>query len=138
MLITLILISIVIIGIVAELLYEFTDLDRDWLDAIGFLFTRIGGCLLFLALTVIFFTHINIDHNVKQEQIEYDGLCKQIEVLQSNYEDASIVTVIKEVTEWNKAVEGYRYWNNNIWTAWFLPNRYVNSLKTIDISNIKK
>lgn len=139
MLITLILIAVLVIGIIADILYFKVDLwEEEWLNVVGFFAKLIGGAGLFLALLIIFSTHINVDHQIERERIEYEGLCKKIEVIQSNYEDASKLDVIEEAVNQNRYVEKCRYYNNNIWTSWFYPDRYVDSLKTIDISNIKK
>lgn len=138
MLITLIFATVLILGIIADILYFKIDLwEEEWLNVVGFLGKLIGGFLLFLALTVIFFTHVNVDHQIEQERIEYEGLCKKIEAIQSDYEDVSKIDVIEEATNQNKYVEKCRYYNNNIWTSWFYSDKYVNSLKTIDMSSIK-
>ena len=138
MLITLIFLGILILGIIADILYFKVDLwEEEWLNVIGFFGKLIGGAGLFFALLIIFFAHTNINYQIEQERIEYEGLCKKIEAIQSDYEDVSKIDVIEEATDQNKYVEKCRYYNNNIWTSWFYSDKYVNSLKTIDMSNIK-
>ena len=109
-----------------ETIYKFD------LDAWGAGLIILGGCLLGIALTVIVATHIGIDNFIQQDNIQYESLCKRLEMIDSDYEDVSKTEVIKDIAEWNADVIDNQYWARNPWTSWFFSQKKVDNLKLIE------
>lgn len=86
------------------------------------------GCIV-----IMVFAHTGTQYKIDEYNLEYEGLCKRYELIQSNYEDISKSDVVKDITFWNKKVCSYKYWSDNLWTDWFWNKRVADSLKYIDL-----
>ena len=104
------------------------DIDYDaptFISMIGFIF--LIGCII-----GIICAHAVENKNIEMNNIEYEGLCQRLEIVNSEYEDMSKSDVIKDVSEWNKMVLEKKYWSKNPWTSWFFSQKVVDDLKYID------
>ena len=136
MIITLIAFGILILGIIgvvacAKDLFNykinvFAEYIGDICVVIGFLFTII-------CLSVIIVSHCGIDHQIYQKQLEHESIVKQIECIDSDYEDVSKADVIQKVYDWNSYVHNTKYLSDNLWTSWFNSKRFADSLKYIEL-----
>lgn len=79
--------------------------------------------------------HCAVDKSIYDAELEYNALIKQVEAVNSEYEDVSKATVINRVYRWNSGVYSKKYWAENPWTNWFYDKDYVNSLKYIDMED---
>lgn len=130
MIITLIFIIMLILGII--IVRNCSNRDDD-LDAIGFFLITVGSILLSISLIIIIVNHSTADKTIRENKIEYDGLYKRYEVIQSEYEDVSKSQVIADITEWNKDVYNTKYWAENPWTNWFNPKSVADNLEYIPL-----
>lgn len=132
MIITLIGIVILVLSIIGLFLYNKDIITIDILDIcmVGILlgFTWVLFCDLFIGAA-----NIGVDRDIYNKQLEYESIVKQVECLNTNYEDVSKTTVIQNVYEWNRDVYNAKYWSENPWTSWFSNKRYVDSLKYIEM-----
>ena len=96
-----------------------------FISMIGFIF--LIGCII-----GILCAHVGENKNIEMNNIEYEGLCQRLEIVNSEYEDMSKSDVIKDVSEWNKMVLEKKYWAKNQWTSWFFSQKVVDNLKYID------
>jgi len=127
MIITIIFAVMLVLGIIA--LY----MQNEDLDIIGLFLTTIGFIALFISLFLIFISHATINNYIQQNKIEYDGLCKRYEIIESEYEDVSKSDVIADITDWNKMVYSTKYWTENPWTNWFYPKEIADNLNYISM-----
>ena len=71
--------------------------------------------------------------DIYEAGLERNAIIKQIGVINTDYEDISKATVIKNVYDWNKNVHSIKYYGKNPWTSWFWSQKYVDSLEYIDV-----
>ena len=133
MIITLISIIMFIVGIVCLKLYTHHSISSDNIGFIACVLSVIGGIILFFVLTAIIGSHINIDKQIQEAQMERESNERQIECVSSNYEDVSKTNVIVRIYEWNKEVYSQKYKLNSPWTSWFYSKKYVDSLEYIEM-----
>lgn len=128
MIITIIFVLMIIIGLIAM------KIDKcDNLLALEILTTTIGGIGLFACVVLISIQHACAGKIIYSNQIYYDGLCKRLEVVQSDYEDVSKSQVIKDVSEWNMDVYNTKYWTESPWTNWFNPKDIADNMDYIPL-----
>lgn len=132
MIITLIGIAILVLSMIGLFLYTKDIITIDILDIcmVGILlgFVWVLFCCLFIGAA-----NIGVNRDIYNKQLEYESIVKQVECLNTNYEDVSKTTVIQNVYEWNRYVYNAKYWSENPWTNWFSNKRYVDSLKYIEM-----
>lgn len=133
MILTLLGFGLLIVG--GILLYVGCETYIDACFYVG-LGSLIVGVLVAIACIIsIVSGHCAVDKSIYDAELEYNALIKQVEAVNSEYEDVSKATVINRVYRWNKDVYGEKYWAENPWTNWFYDKDYVNSLKYIDMEN---
>jgi len=130
MILTLIFIFMLLLGLVLIWIDDNTNADTD---ISGVVLTAFGSVFLIIAIIVIIITHACADHTIKQNQINYEGLCKRYEISKSEYEDVSKSDVIADITSWNMEVYNTKYWTENPWTNWFNPREIANNLEYIPL-----
>lgn len=97
----------------------------------------IGGSASIAFLIIIILAHVNVDKKIHDADMQYKSLVKQVECIDSDYEDVSKASVIENVYEWNNDVYDAKYWSENKWTNWFWNKEYVDSLKYIEMEEYK-
>lgn len=127
MIITIIFAIMLVLGIIMM-----CKCDYD-LDSIGALLIVPSSLALFISLILIFISHATVNKYIQQNKIEYDGLCKRYEIIESEYEDVSKSDVISDITDWNKMVYSTKYWTENPWTNWFYPKEIADNLEYIPL-----
>lgn len=105
----------------------------DVADTVGAGFTVIGGIFLLMFIIIIVGMHLTASKHIEQNKIQYDGLCKRLEVITSDYEDVSKSDVIADITEWNMGVYNKKFWAYNPWTSWFNPRKVADELNYISL-----
>lgn len=118
-----------VLGIIIECKCSY-DFDTD---IGGALLTVFGTVALSVSLIMIIVTHATVNKTIQQNKIEYDGLCKRYEIVQSEYEDVSKSDVIADITAWNMEVYNTKYWSENLWTNWFNPKKIADNLEYIPL-----
>ena len=100
---------------------------------IGDLLTLFGLIGLVISLFMIIICHATANKTIQQNKIDYDGLCKRYEIIESEYEDISKTNVIADITAWNIKVYSTKYWTENLWTNWFNPKSIADNLEYIPL-----
>ena len=128
MIITLIFVLMIIIGLIVIKIDKYGDLD-----IIEVLTISLGVVGLFISIGIISVEHACAGKIIYSNQIYHDGLCKRLEVVQSDYEDVSKSQVIKDVSEWNMNVYETKYWSESLWTNWFNPKDIADNMDYIPL-----
>lgn len=127
MIITLFFIIMITIGIIAFKI-DFINMGDFWLVTVA-----INTVFLIICLSLIIANYITATTDAEKNHIEYESLCKRLEIINSDYEDVSKSDVIKDIGEWNKDVYEYHYWAENPFTNWFHVKKVADSYKYIEM-----
>lgn len=141
MIITLIALGMLIIGITLIILNEKTDIfDRfyDGIEILGGSFIIFGSVFSISFILVILLKGVGEDRDIEQNRMKYESLQRRIEVVNSEYEDASRSDLIKDINEWNEEVYDKKYWVKNPWTNWFFNQKIADELEYIDFEEVAK
>lgn len=138
MIITLIGIALLIVVITGFLILNKLDLPYYIDDNIGFVLAMLaiaGTFITFICLTLILGSHINVDFNIYNAQLKRDTIIKQIECVDTEYEDTSKIEVINRVYEWNQKVYKQKYYSESPWTNWLFNKKYADALGYIELED---
>lgn len=72
-----------------------------------------GGVVLFVMILAIIVSHVAVDKRISKMQMKHDYIMQEIKVVNNEWEDVSVVSVIQEVSEWNQDVLSDKYWAKN-------------------------
>lgn len=138
MIITLIGIALLIVVITGILILNKLNLPYYIDDNIGFVLAMLavaGTFITFICLTLILGSHVNVDFNIYNAQLKRDTIIKQIECVDTEYEDTSKIEVINRVYEWNQKVYKQKYYSESPWTNWLFNKEYADSLEYIELED---
>ena len=138
MIITLIGIALLIVVITGFLILNKLNLPYYIDDNIGFVLAMLavaGTFITFICLTSILGSHVNVDFNIYNAQLKRDTIIKQIECIDTEYEDTSKIEVINRVYEWNQNVYKEKYYSESPWTNWLFNKEYADSLEYIELED---
>lgn len=138
MIITLIGIALLIVVITGFLILNKLDLPYYIDDNIGFVLAMLavaGTFITFICLTLILGSHVNVDFNIYNAQLKRDTIIKQIECVDTEYEDTSKIEVINRVYEWNQKVYKQKYYSESPWTNWLFNKKYADALEYIELED---
>ena len=138
MIITLIGIALLIVVITGFLILNKLNLPYYIDDNIGFVLAMLavaGTFITFICLTLILGSHVNVDFNIYNAQLKRDTIIKQIECVDTEYEDTSKIEVINRVYEWNQKVYKQKYYSESPWTNWLFNKRYADALEYIELED---
>lgn len=98
----------------------------------------IGGILTFVCIIAIIFAHTGVEVRLQKQQIQYDTLCNEYNMIKNEIETsdkvrASYAQIMDNIAEWNKDTISDRYWAKNLWTNWFYNQKIVKARKLIEI-----
>ena len=132
---TYITIALIIVGIVL-LIVE--DVYNKWLInkvliTLGVTNLVVGVMIGLIIGTVAILNHTTVDKRIYEAQVEYESITKQLQTIDSEYEDVSKTEVIQKVYDWNVNVYKSKYWTKSPWTNWLCSKKYSDSLKYIEI-----
>ena len=136
MIITLIAILLLIIAIVGFLILNKTyisDIIFDIVSVITILSVILGSITIFICLMCILCSHIDVDYDIHNAQLERDSIIKQLEYIDAEYENVSKVEIIQKVYEWNQKVYSEKRGSENLWINWFYSKKYADSLEYIEL-----
>ena len=129
-----ILVILTIIMIVACVIFCILENNTNCDFEIATIVTTTTSILMVFVISLVFFiTHIGTNQQIIKNEIEYKALIKQVEIIDSDYEDVSKTRVIQNVAEWNKKVASAKYWVKNPWTRWLCNKKVADNLKFIDM-----
>ena len=138
MIITLIGIGLLFLAIICLVCCEkclFSYYVDEFIGGIGIILCIVGISATLISGTIIGCANISVDSDIYTAKLEYDAIVKQVECINSDYEDVSKAAVIQRVYEWNKKVYNAKYWSNNPLTNWFWNKKYVDSLEYIELED---
>ena len=138
MIITLIGIALLIVVITGILILNKLNLPYYIDDNIGFVLAMLavaGTFITFICLTLILGSHVNVDFNIYNAQLKRDTIIKQIDCVDTEYEDTSKIEVINRVYEWNQKVYKQKYYAESPWTNWLFNKEYADSLEYIELED---
>ena len=138
MIITLIGIALLIVVITGFLILNKLNLPYYIDDNIGFVLAMLavaGTFITFICLTLILGSHANVDFNIYNAQLKRDTIIKQIECVDTEYEDTSKIEVINRVYEWNQKVYKQKYYSESPWTNWLFNKKYADALEYIELED---
>lgn len=138
MIITLIGIALLIVVITGILILNKLNLPYYIDDNIGFVLAMLavaGTFITFICLTLILGSHVNVDFNIYNAQLKRDTIIKQIECVDTEYEDISKIEIINRVYEWNQKVYKQKYYSESPWTNWLFNKEYADSLEYIELED---
>ena len=138
MIITLIGIALLIVVITGFLILNKLNITYYIDDNIGFVLAMLavaGTFITFICLTLILGSHVNVDFNIYNAQLKRDTIIKQIECVDTEYEDTSKIEVINRVYEWNQKVYKQKYYSESPWTNWLFNRKYANALEYIELED---
>ena len=138
MIITLIGIALLIVVITGFLILNKLNLPYYIDDNIDFVLTMLavaGTFITFICLTLILGSHVNVDFNIYNAQLKHDTIIKQIECVDTEYEDTSKIEVINRVYEWNQKVYKQKYYSESPWTNWLFNKKYADALEYIELED---
>ena len=138
MIITLIGIALLIIAITGFSILNKLNLynsNECSIDFFFFLQAITGTFITFVCLILILGTHIHVDFNIYNAQLKRDAIIKQIECVDTEYEDTSKIEVINRVYEWNQKVYKQKYYSESPWTNWLFNKKYADSLEYIELED---
>lgn len=142
MILTLIFIGFVILGIILLIIYNKCDIsfDAETNLEMGYLMCLITGLLgSVICISIIGITHSRTYESkaIYSNAMRRECIMKQIECINSDYEDVSKATVIENVYNWNKDVYKCSYYASNPWTSWFYNKNEIQALEYIDLNLIE-
>lgn len=141
MIITLIALGILIIGIILIILNEKTDIFGhlyDGIELLSSLFIIFGTVASIMCIGIILLKGIGENRVIEKNRMKYESLQRRIEVVNSEYEDASRSDLIKDINEWNEKVYNKKYYAESLWTNWLINQKIVDELEYIDFEEVAK
>ena len=98
----------------------------------------ISTIILFILLVFIGAGYFLKDGSIEKRQIEYNSLITQVNVAKNEDKYGfNKIEVINRVRKWNKEVYDAKYTRSNLLTSWLINEEYADSLKYIDIEQLK-
>lgn len=127
---TLITVALIIIGIV---LLVVDDTCNDLLFGLGVTGLVVGVFIGFIIGAIAIINHTAVDKSIYEAEMQYESLTKQLQTIDSEYEDVSKAEVIQKVYDWNTKVYKSKYWTDSPWTNWLYSKKYSDSLKYVEM-----
>ena len=134
MILTYITMGLIIVGIV--LLVVEDNCIKPLLNCIRPLLVLLGSCSIAVGVIiglVAITNHTIVDSQIHAKQMEYESIIRQLQIIDSEYEDVSKAEIIQKVYDWNTAVYQSKYWAKNPWTNWLCSKKYSDSLEYIEM-----
>lgn len=128
---TFIAVGLTVFGIIMLILECYTC--NDGIFTIGIISAITGIDIAIVICMIAVFNHTSLDKKLYENNLQYESISKQVEVVNSEYEDVSKADVIQKVYEWNRDVYSYKHWTESPWTNWLYSKTIANSLKYIEM-----
>lgn len=128
---TYITMGLIIVGIV--LLVVVDNGGKPLLFVLGSSSLAVGVIMGVIIGLVAIANHTTVDKRIYAKQMEYESITRQLQVIDSEYENISKAEIIQKVYDWNTAVYQSKYWAKNPWTNWLCSKKYSDSLEYIEM-----
>ena len=130
MILTYITMGLVIVGIVLSVV---NDKCNTLLLVLGVTSLILGILMGAVIGLVAIANHTAVDNQIYKKQMEYESITRQLQIIDSEYEDLSKAEIIQKVYDWNTAVYQSKYWAKSPWTNWLYNKKYSDSLEYIEM-----
>lgn len=130
MILTYITMGLVIVGIVLSVV---NDKCNTLLLVLGVTSLILGILMGAVIGLVAIANHTAVDNRIYKKQMEYESITRQLQIIDSEYEDVSKAEIIQKVYDWNTAVYQSKYWAKSPWTNWLYNKKYSDSLEYIEM-----
>lgn len=112
---------------------------KDYLaTTIGFISTACGILIIIVCLVGIICSHITVNKDIHDAEKKRESIIRQLDAVNSDYEDVSRAKVIQKVYDWNQEVYDEKYWTGSKWTNWLYSKKYADSLEYIDLEQLEQ
>ena len=135
MILTLIGVGLIAVGIILTYVYMYRS---DWGEVIGICSIISGVLIGATCLVFIIGSHATVDTKIYDAEMKRESIIRQIEVVNSEYEDVSRAKIIQKAYDWNREVYNEKYWTDNKWTSWCHSKEYADSLEYIDLEQLEQ
>lgn len=138
MIITLITITVFVLGVIGWILCERDIIHRkckEYIELLSLCAVIMACIVILIEIPMIIKSQCVANKAIYEYNLERESIIKQVECISSDYEDVSKATVIANVYDWNKEVHNTKYWVKNPWTSWFYSQKFVDSLEYIEFEN---
>lgn len=102
-------------------------------DCLSLILAVFFTVFILVSTFIIIVSHALAPKTICENTINYEALCKRLEIINSDYEDVSRSDVIADIAEWNSFVYNTKYWTYNPWTNWYNPKEIADNLEYISI-----
>ena len=121
-----IILTFVLMIVVGLILMRFSRLDL-----LPLMLNVMGSCGVVICIVVIIVVNVFAMKEVHANELEYQSLCKRIEVIDSDNNKLSRSELIKDVNNYNIRVMETNYWTENPFTNWFNPRIIADNMRYI-------
>lgn len=136
MILTLIGIGLLVLALICNLLYKHTNWAKEDITlSIGAVALVIGIIITVLCSLCMIINNSFADRNIYISKLERETIVKQLELIDTEYEDISKTEVIEKVKDWNIDVYKEKCRINNPWFNWLFSKKYADSLEYIELED---
>lgn len=133
MILTYIAMGLVIVGIVLSVVDGSNPNKCNKLLIVLSSTSSVLGIVMGALIGLVFIAnHTAVDNQIYEKQMEYESITRQLQIIDSEYEDVSKAEIIQKVYDWNTAVYLSKYWAKSPWTNWLCNKKYSDSLEYIE------
>lgn len=134
MILTYIAMGLVIVGIVLSVVDGSNPNKCNKLLIVLSSTSLVLGIVMGALIGLVFIAnHTAVDNQIYEKQMEYESITRQLQIIDSEYEDVSKAEIIQKVYNWNTAVYLSKYWAKSPWTNWLCNKKYSDSLEYIEM-----
>ena len=134
MILTYIAMGVVIVGIVLSVVDGSNPNKCNKLLIVLSSTSLVLGIVMGALIGLVFIAnHTAVDNQIYEKQMEYESITRQLQIIDSEYEDVSKAEIIQKVYDWNTAVYLSKYWAKSPWTNWLCNKKYSDSLEYIEM-----
>lgn len=134
MILTYIAMGLVIVGIVLSVVDGSNPNKCNTLLIVLSSTSLVLGIVMGALIGLVFIAnHTAVDNRIYKKQMEYESITRQLQIIDSEYEDVSKAEIIQKVYDWNTSVYQSKYWAKSPWTNWLYNKKYSDSLEYIEM-----
>lgn len=134
MILTYIAMGLVIVGIVLSVVDGSNPNKCNTLLIVLSSTSLVLGIVMGALIGLVFIAnHTAVDNQIYEKQMEYESITRQLQIIDSEYEDVSKAEIIQKVYDWNTAVYLSKYLAKSPWTNWLCNKKYSDSLEYIEM-----
>lgn len=134
MILTYIAMGLVIVGIVLSVVDGRNPNKCNMLLIVLSSTSLVLGIVMGALIGLVFIAnHTAVDNQIYEKQMEYESITRQLQIIDSEYEDVSKAEIIQKVYDWNTAVYLSKYLAKSPWTNWVCNKKYSDSLEYIEM-----